>query len=700
MERAVYAQGWYARQHNYHPSRPPRRLRMIEDFADYRATMLTWPALGGGGISLPYLEHEADGEIPARFRMYGYVTDREFSAACSARGIKSFSVIFCMQGWEFPVELDEAESEVLALNETRGAGRPGWLGLREFTQDRYPRLWKSFRSYFPDGLRNSDGEEVTDLWEEACSRDVHGEALRADWLECPDREHVCHFMDTNNPVWREYLKAVIRIHVDAGVDGIQFDEPDGANGTMKYGGCFCKDCMKGFAGHLRALPPHRRPAELADADDLDGFHYGRWLLDHGRSKVNDAPRDGLADAYADYLRASNARNFQELARYARGYAAQQGRELLISANLYDGAPWHDPLVAEVDVLVPEQRHTLTRQPGWMRYIVGFASGKPVSINFNPYGGVLPELVEALADGRALDRYRTMLYEAAALGANMSVPYGAWMGSVIEDAMYAPHNATKVIQDFLADNEAAFSTTSVNEIAVVYAMDSNLHAVVYDAAQQSVIDPVTGRRGESMPEPADFFHAADVLALRDQPFDVVVFHDGDLRVDDASAAQLGRYRQVVCPGCTALSDQQVEALAGYLEQGGSVTVVGALRAASGADVAGLLDHPGTHVVDDAHRVEPDSPQVVLVGAGSTGVNLTRTGEGTTAVHLVNYDYDSAEDRTVRHEEVQVSVRLPHAVTTATVIAPGREPCTSEVTSDGGVHRFCVRDLDQYAITLLE
>ena len=39
MERGVYAQGWYARQHNYHPSRPARRLKMLDDFTDYRATM-------------------------------------------------------------------------------------------------------------------------------------------------------------------------------------------------------------------------------------------------------------------------------------------------------------------------------------------------------------------------------------------------------------------------------------------------------------------------------------------------------------------------------------------------------------------------------------------------------------------------------------------------------------------------------------
>ena len=51
-------------------------------------------------------------------------------------------------------------------------------------------------------------------------------------------------MDRNNPVWREYLKAVIRIRIDAGVDGMQLDEAELPMGAFQYGACFCKDCMK------------------------------------------------------------------------------------------------------------------------------------------------------------------------------------------------------------------------------------------------------------------------------------------------------------------------------------------------------------------------------------------------------------------------------------------------------------------------
>ena len=69
MQRGVYFDAWFPRQHCYHPSLPPRRLRMVEDLVDYRATVLVWAALGGGSLSLPYLEQEAFGEVDARSRV-------------------------------------------------------------------------------------------------------------------------------------------------------------------------------------------------------------------------------------------------------------------------------------------------------------------------------------------------------------------------------------------------------------------------------------------------------------------------------------------------------------------------------------------------------------------------------------------------------------------------------------------------------
>ncbi len=180
VERGVYFDAWFPRHHNYHPAHPARRLAMIDDVVDYRATMLVWAALGGGSLALPYLEQEASQPIDERFRLYGFLNDGEFIAECHKRGIKVFGIVYDIQGWEFPVELSENEDRILSLNEPRGVAKRDWIGLREFSQNRYPNLWPPFESYFAGGLINSDGQRVTDLLEEACSRDIHGAPIHAD----------------------------------------------------------------------------------------------------------------------------------------------------------------------------------------------------------------------------------------------------------------------------------------------------------------------------------------------------------------------------------------------------------------------------------------------------------------------------------------------------------------------------------------
>ena len=152
------------------PEPAARRLKMIEDLEAYHATSLVWAALGGGSISLPYLEEEAWGEVDQRFRFYGFLNDAEFIAACQERGIKVFGCVFEVQGWEFPVELNDDETEVLSMNEPRGSASTAWLGLREFTQNTYPKIWKPLEDYFPTGSSTATGRRSPTSWRSAPAR--------------------------------------------------------------------------------------------------------------------------------------------------------------------------------------------------------------------------------------------------------------------------------------------------------------------------------------------------------------------------------------------------------------------------------------------------------------------------------------------------------------------------------------------------
>jgi hypothetical protein len=334
-QRSVYAQGWFAGDRCYHPALPPKRLSMIEDFAAFGATMLSWPMLGGGSIALPFLEEEAHGRMPARLRQYGYVNDADSAAACTERGIVPFGVIFSTQGWEVPAWIDDETGELLSINEVPAGVTPRRVGLSAFSRDALPTTWKPFESYFPGGLHNSRGERVDDLFDECCARDIDGAPLRTRWVEFSDVDHECRFMNLNNPVWREYLKAVARAQVDAGVGGIQFDEPDTPIVALLYGGDFSLDTIRGFHEFL----DETRPADVVHLLE-SGFDYREWLRARGRRVVDvDGVGDegALARHYVRYLRVAQSRHFRELADHARAYARSRGRELLISSNLFDCA---------------------------------------------------------------------------------------------------------------------------------------------------------------------------------------------------------------------------------------------------------------------------------------------------------------------------------------------------------------------------
>ena len=226
------------------------------------------------------------------------------------------------------------------------------------------------------------------------------------------------------------------------------------------------------------------------------------------------------------------------------------------------------------MLVTEMNATSYRQPAWCRYAAGFAQGKPVIVVENPYGGVGPELLPKLQDGKGYDLFRMMQYEAAALGINMSVPYGAWMGSVIEDSFWAPHDLNVEIQDFITEHERLYTTETYSEVARRLQHPERLRLGRAPGVEGEVPVLDGGRRSGG---PA-------------QPFDVVVLPEGKLREDWITTEYLARYRTLVLPGCTVLTPAQLEAIRGYLDHGGHVVATGELGAnLAPSERASLLGH---------------------------------------------------------------------------------------------------------------
>src|SRR6185437_6796380 len=279
------------------------------------------------------------------------------------------------------------------------------------------------------------------------------------------------------------------------------------------------------------------------------------------------------------------------------------------------------LEPKTDLLITEMRNTRDRQPAWYRYVAGFAGAKPVIVVENPYGGVVPELISELGRGRGHDRFRMSVYEAYALGTSMSLPYGSWMGSEIEDAFYAPHELCAEIGGFLADHEPLFSSESAAEVGIVFSVESSL--AQEEAARVALAN---NRLNLVSDELAPFWAASEALCDALQPYDVVMFPDGTLRADTVTAEVLDRYSALVLPDCANLTAHQADALLGYLDGGGRAIVTGRLgETLPGDRRERLAGHSAIVRVAGPEGVVaalPDGPQVIAPPGLDAAIGLHR------------------------------------------------------------------------------
>jgi hypothetical protein len=478
------------------------------------------------------------------------------------------------------------------------------------------------------------------------------------------------------------------------VQGVHFDESEVPITSLQYGGCFCDTCMRGFRAYLTELPADERPTEL-EGTDLETFHYGAWLLERGHTFKSNRESAPLFYDYLRFQRRNIARHFGELADYAREYAASVGRELRISGNFFHLFDHYFALEPKVDVIVTEMRNTTYRQPSWYRYAAGFGGPKPVVVVENPYGGIVPELVEALEHGRGYDRFRRSLYEAAALGANMSVPYGAWMGSVIEDAFYPPHDLAVEIQSFLADHEDLFGRDpSFAEIAVVFSIESNYRAL---AAREVMAD----NRTNATPEGEHPFGiVCDALSDAMQPYDVVFFPDGQTREDDPERQDLSSYRTVILPSCAFLTGTQADLVERFLERGGNVLAIGELGTNLSAERRDrLIAHENLRTTAwFSLDTIPGGAQLRVTGGGPTDAATTLHAiERGAALHLIRYD--EVDDASAPLDLLELEVRMRFSVSSCEIVDPLGQ-AKLEWETDGSLVRLRISDVPLYAIVVLE
>jgi hypothetical protein len=669
MERAVYCQTWLAGRPNCHPVAPMKHLGMIEELEKNHVTMLAWSIMGGGSVSLPVLEDIINGKVPFQLRFHGYMNEKEFNEECLRRGILPYAVIYQSQAWEFPARFNADKSELTEINILRPGDGYEWYGMREFTQNTYPKLFsKQFLDYFPEGLVNSDGEKVVDLYDECTARKPDKTPVHSLWVEVEGLSKTCHTPCRNNPVWRSYLKKLAEIVIDAGAKAIQLDECENPITTITRGGCFCKDCMKQFREYLKGLKKEGAlPAELA-AQDLDTFDYGDYISE---KRINWP--EGLMDIpfireYWDFQVETQNKYFKEIIGYIRAYAKKEkGLDIKISGNFFNLHMLYRNSLNEVDVCVTENRRTVFRRHEWYRMAAGYTGGKELILAESPYDDFINKFVDFVRRGKGDDYYRVFVMEAAAHGINMAYPYGAWMGNKARDAFYAPKAAGLELQNFLKENDELFGKKSGANVLVLYDYRSNIlrdyqseqgECLVYDEADNLFSYRIKyDERSARVP----YFEISKLLIDYRIPFDVCVLGDGRLDPDTFSSDTLAGYDIVIAPDVGFLTKNQSGLLRSFAA-GKSLFIYGSYGEnlageSAAAEKAGAKIYRAdtqdrcralaeSSVGDFCRALNKCYEKYRIIDWDNNDIYIQQTvKEKKTVLHLLNYAFDSSSCQSV-------------------------------------------------------
>jgi hypothetical protein len=306
-------------------------------------------------------------------------------------------------------------------------------------------------------------------------------------------------------------------------------------------------------------------------------------------------------------------------------------------------------------------------------------------------------VELLKAGKGYDLFRMSLYEAAALGANMSVPYGAWMGSVIQDSFNPPRELCVEIQHFLADHESLYSHNTYSETAVVYSVETEFQR---ESGRGIFAD---NRFNAETSEVGAFWQACEALSDAAQPYDVLFFPDGNLRPDTLKPDTLSQYQTLILPDCRYLTNAQSRLLQDYLAKDGRLLVMGEIGVNLPAtEREAILKHPGTRQMETGAGFDlawlPFGLQLRLSAPADIAINTQRV-EGGVAVHILRYDYDSQQDKVPDLEELNLKLRLPGEFGRLEVFSPCEPPQVELEVSDD-VHQLRLKNIPLYSIILLK
>ncbi len=370
-----------------------------------------------------------------------------------------------------------------------------------------------------------------------------------------------------DPDWQEFLIEQCKMMIDAGVEGIIFDEPNfNRQIIFDRGGTFDEYSMSGFREYLKSKYTKKELSEKFGIDDIDNFSFRDYIVEKNMEDTwNKEPLPTITKEFANFQILESSNVIRNVVNSLKEYGhSKYNREVLFSMNA--GPEFIDHLM-QTDYqdygmgehfyfakgTIQKAAVTIKLSEGlWKnRYVVlvevSHDNGDIPSESRNLFKYIFADVYSS--DGRLIvdgDRFMTMK-NWNYLNSDDFVRY-----NVDEAAKYV--NFAYNHPEFYALDEPA-------KVGVVHSIASRKGSAGLIDVEERDVWTDSGIKG-----------VIEMLLNLNVPFKTIVSGDNELFKDKITKSKLEKFDVVIMPAVFMLDDYEVNEIFDYVSAGGHVIVV--------------------------------------------------------------------------------------------------------------------------------
>lgn len=339
------------------------------------------------------------------------------------------------------------------------------------------------------------------------------------------------YLSTNRPYWRSFLINSTKLAIDAGSDMVVFDVGFGHYPPNEQN--FDPDSIAGFRDFLANKYNSTQLKDKFNISDITTFDFGQYLRDLGydanslKAKLeNGQPLGGYADAlweeWDEFHLSVLVDFYKTMYTELKAYAQSKGREFYIFANIYAS-------------LYPTRN---------ILYLINYVDGIFAEIFYEDMQ--YPRYTAATA-------YRTV-YSLGKHYIPMTSPnsstelYPLYVGELFSSGGWIVSDNVPNYFMFISEHPELFGKELDGELGLVYSLAS--------------CDNYTSFEG-----------AYHLLSNIQRSFEIITFGDNKWFNESLTLDDLSKYKAIILPSTSYLTEAQISLLLNYTKQGGTLIGIG-------------------------------------------------------------------------------------------------------------------------------